>query len=70
MYYIHEDRKQNVNIYIFNDCLIVVHNGYKKIIKWINIDQNFYVRREEDNKTYKNVVKIHSDGYITFSAGN
>lgn len=31
----------------------------------------FYVRREEDNKTYRNIVKIHcADGFVTFSAGN
>ncbi len=29
------------------------------------------MRREEDNKTYRNIVKIHStDGFLTFSAGN
>lgn len=40
-------------------------------MKQINIDNNFYVRREEDNKTYRNIVKIHSDkiGFIMISAG-
>lgn len=28
------------------------------------------MRREEDNKTYRNMVKIHSNGFTTFSAGN
>jgi hypothetical protein len=27
------------------------------------------VRREEDSKIYKNIIKVHSDGFVTFSAG-
>ena len=48
----------------------MVIDDSRKIIKWIQIDQNFYVRREEDSKIYRNIIKIHSDGFMTFSAGS
>jgi hypothetical protein len=44
----------------------------RKVLYWIDIDSNFYVRREEDNKTYRNIVKIYSkeNGFLMLSAGN
>jgi len=35
------------------------------------VDEKFYVRREDDSKVYRNVIKIHSsEGYVTISTGN
>lgn len=58
-------------LFVFNDLLILIDEN-RRILKEIKIDNNFYVRREEDNKTYRNIVKIHSDsfGFLTLSAGN
>lgn len=39
-------------------------------MKRIPVDKNFFARREDDNKTYKNMVTIHSDGFMTFTAGS
>jgi hypothetical protein len=58
-----------VLVLVFNDIVVVVNKQSREIIKWIKVNENFYVRREEDSKTYKNIIKIHSDGFITFSAG-
>lgn len=47
----------------------MVDEATRKIIKRININDKYYVRREEDSKVYRNVIKIHSDGFTNFSAG-
>lgn len=39
-------------------------------MKRIPVDKNFFARREEDNKIYKNMVTIHSDGFMTFTSGS
>lgn len=39
-------------------------------MKRIEVDKNFFARREEDNKIYKNMVTIHSDGFMTFTVGS
>lgn len=34
------------------------------------VNEEFFARREEDNKIYRNMVTIHSDGFLTFTVGN
>ncbi len=39
-------------------------------MKKILVDKNFFARREEDNKIYRNMITIHSDGLMTFTVGS
>lgn len=64
-----DEKLEPVEVFLFNDFLMVIDEN-RKIIKWIIINENFYVRREEDNKIYRNIIKVHSDGFLTFSAGS
>lgn len=54
----------------FTDFVLIIEELTRKIFKWISIDDKFFPRREEDNKTYRNIITIHSDGFLTFTAGN
>jgi len=58
-------------MFIFSDLVIIIDES-RRVLHWLNIDSNFYARREEDNKTYRNIVKIYSSecGFLTFSAGS
>ena len=38
-------------------------------MKRIPINEQFFAKREEDNKIYRNMITIHSEGFITFTAG-
>lgn len=55
-------------MFVFSDLVILIDSN-RRVLKWIDIDEKFYVRREEDNKTYRNIIKIHYDGFMMFSAG-
>jgi hypothetical protein len=39
-------------------------------VKFIKVTENFFARREEDNKIYRNMITIHSDGFMTFTSGS
>lgn len=45
MIYIHEDKQESVTVHVFNDIVIVIQTELRKILKWIKIDENFYVRK-------------------------
>jgi len=49
--------------------LLVVEEKTHKVSKRITVDSQFFTRREEDNKIYRNMVTIHSDGFMTFTTG-
>ena len=49
---------------------MVIDENTRKKLKRIPIDETFYARRQQDNKTYRNIIKVHADGFTTFSAGN
>lgn len=60
-----------VFLFAFTDLVLIIDES-RKVLYRIDIDSNFYARREEDNKTYRNIIKIYSkqNGFLTFSAGN
>jgi hypothetical protein len=66
---IKEPRPEQVNLIICNDMLLLVEEESKKLMKKIMVDKNFFTRREEDNKIYRNMITIHSDGFMTFTVG-
>jgi hypothetical protein len=66
---IKEPKPEQVVLYIFSDLILIVDEQTRKIIKRVVVDESFFPRREEDNKIYRNMVTIHSDGFITFTAG-
>jgi hypothetical protein len=58
-------------VFCFTDLIIVAEESTRKKIRYILVDEKFYVRREDDNKIYKNVIKLHSvDGFMTLTTGN
>lgn len=69
LFLVKEDQLTPVIVFVFNDSCMVIDSETRKVWKWIKIDEGFFVRREEDNKIYRNIIKVHSDGFITFSAG-
>ena len=54
---------------ICSDLLLIVDEETKKISKLVKITEHFFARRQEDNKVYRNMITIHSDGFMTFTAG-
>ena len=54
---------------ICSDLLLIVDEETKKISKIVKITEHFFARRQEDNKVYRNMITIHSDGFMTFTAG-
>jgi adenylate kinase len=66
---IKEPKPEQVILYIFNDLILIVEEQTRKIFKRVVVDESFFPRREEDNKIYRNMVTIHSDGFMTFTAG-
>ncbi len=48
----------------------MVIDEYRKKLKVIKVDDKFYVRREEDSKIYRNMIKVHSEGFTTFTTGH
>ena len=66
---IRDDKLESILLYIFSDLLLVVDDNTRKILKRINVNDKYYARREEDSKVYRNVIKVHSDGFTNFSAG-
>lgn len=69
LFFVRDEKLEPVTVYVFSDFVMVI-DEHRKILRWVNIDENFYVRREEDNKIYRNIIKIHSEGFLTFSAGS
>jgi hypothetical protein len=49
--------------------IIMVEQNTRKKLRIIPINEDFFARSEEDNKIFKNMVTIHSDGLMTFTAG-
>lgn len=50
--------------------ILIVDGLTHKPLKRLTVDENFFARMEEDNKIYKNMITIHSHGFITFTAGS
>ena len=69
LFFVRDEKLEPVIVFVFSDFVMVI-DEHRKILKWVDIDANFYVRREEDNKIYRNIIKIHSEGFLTFSAGS
>jgi hypothetical protein len=54
---------------VFSDLLLVVEEQSRKVLRRVVVDDSFFPRREEDNKIYRNMITIHSEGFTTFTAG-
>jgi hypothetical protein len=67
---IREPNPQQVTLVILSDLLLVVEEPSRKLLKSVPVNEEFFARREEDNKNYRNMVTIHSDGFLTFTAGS
>jgi hypothetical protein len=67
---IREPRPELVSLVVFNDLLLVVDEATRKLQRRILVNDDFFVRREEDNKIYRNMITIHSDGFTTFTTGS
>lgn len=50
--------------------MLIVEESTRKLQRRIPVTDDFFVRREEDNKIYRNMITIHSDGFTTFTTGS
>jgi hypothetical protein len=57
-------------LFVLSDLLLVVEEPSRKLIKTVPVNEDFFARREEDNKIYRNMVTVHSDGFMTFTFGS
>ena len=58
-------------VFCFTDLIIVAEELTRRKIRYIMVDEKFYVRREDDNKVYRNVIKLHSvEGFMSLTTGN
>jgi hypothetical protein len=67
---IKEPRPEQISLVVFNDLLLIVEEATRKLLRRIQVTEEFFVRREEDNKIYRNMVTIHFDGFTTFTTGS
>ena len=68
---IYQEKFLSVILFAFTHLILIVEENTRKKLYYIEVDEKFYVRREEDSKVYKNIIKIHSkDGYVSVSTGN
>lgn len=68
--FIKDPRPEPVNLVICSDLILIVDEETKKLTKVVKLDENFFARREEDNKIFRNMITIHSDGFMTFTSGS
>lgn len=50
--------------------MLVVEEPSRKLLRRIPVGEEFFVRREEDSKIYRNMVTVHADGFTTFTTGS
>lgn len=67
---IREPYPQPVTLLVLSDLLLVIEEPSRKLLKSIPVNEDFFARREEDNKIYRNMVTVHSDGFMTFTFGS
>ncbi len=57
-------------LFVFTYLILIVDENTRKKLYYIKADKKFYVRREDDSKIYRNIIKIHSkEGYVTITTG-
>ena len=57
-------------LFVFTYLILIVDENTRKKLYYIKADKKFYVRREDDSKVYRNIIKIHSkEGYVTITTG-
>jgi hypothetical protein len=67
---IREPNPHPVTLVVLTDLLLVVEEPSRRLLKSVPVDESFFARREEDNKIFRNMVTVHSDGFMTFTFGS